>query len=133
MPSFWGDADPEAEQNWIKNVEMQLWLLEVPEALKVDVVVPFLEDKASKWWEVVSPAVTVAGAITWQQFKNAFLKLYYPAEIRLQKLSEFENLIQTPEMSVVEYTSLFNALGTYAPTIMIDEALKMHKFKKRVE
>ncbi|XP_075521522.1 uncharacterized protein LOC142554734 [Primulina tabacum] len=32
-------------------------------------------------------------------------------------------------MSVVEYTSQFNALGSYAPTIMADEALKLHRFK----
>ncbi|XP_075481237.1 uncharacterized protein LOC142521950 [Primulina tabacum] len=33
-------------------------------------------------------------------------------------------------MSVVDYTSQFNDLGTYAPTIMADEVLKMHRYKK---
>ncbi|XP_073270998.1 uncharacterized protein [Primulina huaijiensis] len=33
-------------------------------------------------------------------------------------------------MSVVDYTSRFNDLGTYAPTIMVDEVLKMHRYKK---
>lgn len=33
-------------------------------------------------------------------------------------------------MSVVDYTAKFNTLGTYAPTVMADEALKMHRFKK---
>ncbi|XP_075486417.1 uncharacterized protein LOC142526027 [Primulina tabacum] len=85
-PNFSGVADPEVSQSWLKSVETQLRLLEVPE--------------------------------------------YYPAEVRLQKLSEFENFIQAPDMSVVEYTSQFNALGSYAPTIMADEALKLHRFKK---
>ncbi|XP_075473412.1 uncharacterized protein LOC142504429 [Primulina tabacum] len=52
------------------------------------------------------------------------------AEVRLQKLSEFENFIQAPDMSVVEYTSQFNALGSYAPAIMAEEVLKLHRFKK---
>ncbi|XP_075515456.1 uncharacterized protein LOC142550104 [Primulina tabacum] len=30
----------------------------------------------------------------------------------------------------MEYTSRFNDLGTYVPTIMSDETLKMHRFKK---
>ncbi|XP_073046047.1 uncharacterized protein [Primulina eburnea] len=30
----------------------------------------------------------------------------------------------------MEYTSKFNDLGTYVPTIMSDETLKMHRFKK---
>ncbi|XP_073019187.1 uncharacterized protein [Primulina eburnea] len=33
-------------------------------------------------------------------------------------------------MTVMEYTSRFNDLGTYVPTIMSDETLKMHHFKK---
>ncbi|XP_073300265.1 uncharacterized protein [Primulina huaijiensis] len=33
-------------------------------------------------------------------------------------------------MSVVEYTSKFNSLVTYAPTIMTDDTLKMHRFKR---
>ncbi|XP_075478971.1 uncharacterized protein LOC142519836 [Primulina tabacum] len=129
-PIFRGDADPEVGQSWLKSVETQLRLLEVPEALKVDVIVPFLEDRAAKWWEAVSPAMTATGPITWQNFRETFLKQYYPAEVRLQKLSEFENLTQAPDMSVVEYTSQFNALGSYAPAIMADEVLKLHRFKK---
>ncbi|XP_075486269.1 uncharacterized protein LOC142525869 [Primulina tabacum] len=129
-PTFSGAADPEVSQSWLKSVETQLRLLEVPDALKVDVIVPFLEDKAAKWWEAVSPAMTAAGPITWRIFQETFLKQYYPAEVRLQKLSEFENLSQAPDMSVVEYTSQFNALGSYAPAIMADEVLKLHRFKK---
>ncbi|XP_073063941.1 uncharacterized protein [Primulina eburnea] len=129
-PTFSGAVDPEVSQSWLKSVETQLRLLEVPDALKVDVLVPFLEDRAGKWWEAISPAMTAAGPITWQRFKEAFLKQYYPAEGRLQKLSEFENFSQAPDMSVVEYTSEFNALGSYAPAIMADEVLKLHRFKK---
>ncbi|XP_075473979.1 uncharacterized protein LOC142505039 [Primulina tabacum] len=129
-PTFSGAADPEVSQNWLKSVETQLRLLEVPDALKLDVIVPFLEDKAAKWWEAVSPAMTAAGPITWRIFRETFLKQYYPAEVRLQKLSEFENFSQAPDMSVVEYTSQFNALGLYAPAIMADEVLNLHRFKK---
>ncbi|XP_073064039.1 uncharacterized protein [Primulina eburnea] len=76
-PTFQGDADPELGQNWLKNVETQMLLLEIPNALRVDVIVPFLEGKA-----------------------------------------------------MVDYTSRFNELVTYAPTIMADEVLKMHRYKK---
>ncbi|XP_073064126.1 uncharacterized protein [Primulina eburnea] len=70
------------------------------------------------------------GPVTWQNFRETFLKQYYPPEVRLQKLSEFENLTQAPDMSVVEYTSHFNALGSYAPAIMADEVLKLNRFKR---
>ncbi|XP_073295882.1 uncharacterized protein [Primulina huaijiensis] len=71
-----------------------------------------------------------AGPITWQRFREAFLKQYFPTAVRVQKLSEFESLVQEPNITVVEYSSKFHSLGTYSPTIMGDEALKMHRFKK---
>ncbi|XP_075507418.1 uncharacterized protein LOC142544243 [Primulina tabacum] len=74
--------------------------------------------------------MTEVRPITWQRFREAFLKRYYPAELRLKLLSEFKNFTQTPDMSVVEYTSKFNFLGTYAPAIMADDIPKMHRFKR---
>ncbi|XP_073309893.1 uncharacterized protein [Primulina huaijiensis] len=97
VSTFDGNPDPEVSHNWLKNVESQLNLLEVPEELRVEVVTPFLEDRARKWWETVSPSLT-----------------------------------ETPDMTVMEYTSRFNDLGTYVPTIMSDETLKMHRIKKRL-
>ncbi|XP_073137469.1 uncharacterized protein [Henckelia pumila] len=113
-PTFDGSSDPEVGRNWLKNMETQLWLLEISEGVKVDVVTPFLEDKARKWWEAISPAMMA----------------YFLAKIKLQKLNEFENFVQTPEMSVMEYTSKFNSLGTYVPTTMADDTQKMHRYKK---
>ncbi|XP_073294486.1 uncharacterized protein [Primulina huaijiensis] len=130
VPTFNENPDPEVSHNWFKNVESQLHLLEVPEELRVEVVTPFLEDRARKWWETVSPSLAEVEEITWQSFKREFLKQFYPAEFRLQKLNEFENFKQTPDMTVMEYTSRFNDMGTYVPTIMSDETLKMYRFKK---
>ncbi|XP_073017937.1 uncharacterized protein [Primulina eburnea] len=129
-PTFDGNPDPEVGQGWLKNIKTQLQLLEVPNELKVTVVTPFLEEKAAIWWETISANMTEVGPITWKRFREAFLKQYYPAELRLKLLSEFENFTQTPDMSVVEYTSKFNSLGTYAPAIMADDILKMHRFKR---
>ncbi|XP_075473995.1 uncharacterized protein LOC142505057 [Primulina tabacum] len=130
VPTFDGNLDPEVSHNWLKNVETQLHLLEIPEELKVEVVTPFLEYWARKWWETVSPSLTEIEQITWQIFRREFLKQYYPTEFRLHKLSEFEGCKQTSNMTVIEYTSKFNNLGTYVPTIMSDDTLKIHRFKK---
>ncbi|XP_073291065.1 uncharacterized protein [Primulina huaijiensis] len=114
----------------MKEVENHLQLLEVPQEIKVDVITPFLVDRAAKWWEGISPAMLRTGPITWQRFREAFLRQYFPTAVRVQKLSEFESLVQEPNMTVVEYSSKFHSLGTYSPTIMGDEALKIHRFKK---
>ncbi|XP_073300515.1 uncharacterized protein [Primulina huaijiensis] len=105
VPTFDGNPDPEVSHNWLKNIKDQLNLLEVPKGLRVEVVTPFLEDRARKLWETVSLSLA-------------------------EKLSEFENFKQTSNMILMEYTSRFNDLGTYVPTIMSDETLKMHRFKE---
>ncbi|XP_073275402.1 uncharacterized protein [Primulina huaijiensis] len=114
----------------MKEAENHLRLLEVPQEIKVDVITPFLVDRAAKWWEGISPAMLGTGSITCQRFREAFLRQYFPTAVRVQKLSEFESLVQEPNMTVVEYSSKFHSLGTYSPTIMGDEALKIHRFKK---
>ncbi|KZV18140.1 hypothetical protein F511_30150 [Dorcoceras hygrometricum] len=80
--------------------------------------------------EEVEPTMTANGQITWQRFWEAFLKQYFPMEVRMQRLSEFETFTQTADMSVVEYTSKFNSLGTFVPTIMADNTPKMHRLNK---
>ncbi|KZV18668.1 hypothetical protein F511_40253 [Dorcoceras hygrometricum] len=37
-PTFDGSHDPEVAQTWMKNIETQLRLLEIPDAVKVDVI-----------------------------------------------------------------------------------------------
>ncbi|XP_075500155.1 uncharacterized protein LOC142538742 [Primulina tabacum] len=130
VPTFDGNPDPEVSHNWLKNVEAQLHLLEVPEGLRVEFVTPFLEDRAQKCWETVSPSLSEEEQITWQTFRREILNQYYPAEFLLQKLSEFENFKQTLGLTVMKYTSRFIDLGTYVPTVMSDETMKMHRFKK---
>ncbi|XP_073298523.1 uncharacterized protein [Primulina huaijiensis] len=132
VPTFDGNPDPEVSHNWLKNVEAQLHLLEVPEELRVEVVTLFLEDRARKWWETVLPSLAEVEQITWQTFRREFLKQYYLVEFGLKKLSEFKNFKQISDMTVMEYTLRFNDLGIYVPTIMFDETLKMHQFKKRL-
>ncbi|XP_073022270.1 uncharacterized protein [Primulina eburnea] len=130
VPTFEGGPDPETAQKWLKEMETNLRLMEVPQDTRVEVSIPFLVGEATKWWEGVSPPMAQTGPITWQRFRGAFLKHYFPTAVKLQKMSEFENLKQTPEMTVIDYASKFHSLGTYSPTIMAYETLKIHRFTK---
>ncbi|XP_075481158.1 uncharacterized protein LOC142521869 [Primulina tabacum] len=130
VPNFDGNPDSKVSHNWLKNLETQLHLLKIHEELKVEVVTPFLGKRARKGWETISSSLAEVDQISWQIFRNEFSKQYYPAEFRLQKLSEFESFKQISDMTMMEYTSRFNDLGTCVPTIMLDETLKMHHFRK---
>ncbi|XP_073133524.1 uncharacterized protein [Henckelia pumila] len=130
VPNFKGGSDPETAQKWMKEMETNSRLMEVPHDISVEVSTPFLTGEAAKWWEGVSPPMAQMGPITWPRFREAFLKHYFPTAVKMQRLSEFENLKQTPEMTVVDYVSKFHSLVTYSPTVMADETLKIHRFTK---
>ncbi|PIN00996.1 hypothetical protein CDL12_26501 [Handroanthus impetiginosus] len=70
------------------------------------------------------------GLITWARFREAYLKHFFPNAVRLQKMTEFDNLTQLPDMSVVEYSARFHSLGKYSPAILADPELKIHKFTR---
>ncbi|PIN26809.1 hypothetical protein CDL12_00433 [Handroanthus impetiginosus] len=64
------------------------------------------------------------------RFREAYLKHFFPNAVRLQKMTEFDNLTQLPDMSVVEYSARFHSLGKYLPAILADRELKIHKFTR---
>ncbi|PIN16076.1 hypothetical protein CDL12_11278 [Handroanthus impetiginosus] len=70
------------------------------------------------------------GPITWARFREAYLKHFFPNAIQLQKMTEFDNLTQLPDMSAVEYSARFHSLGKYSPAILTDPELKIHKFTR---
>ncbi|KAL0448684.1 UNVERIFIED_CONTAM: hypothetical protein Slati_1424800 [Sesamum latifolium] len=128
MPTFDESHDLEVVQAWLKQMEDNFELMEVPIEIRPRVVVLFLVGEAAKWWEGVSPVMLTEGPITWARFREAYLQHYFPNAIRHQKMAKFDNLTQTLGMSVVEYSAKFHALGKYSPTIMSDPQLKIHKF-----
>ncbi|KAL3535074.1 hypothetical protein ACH5RR_003535 [Cinchona calisaya] len=101
----------------------------VPEPLKPQVVTHFLEEKTKAWWKGVSLTLTINGIVTWDRFRQAFMKHCFPPTLIAQKQREFTMLKQKPGMSITEYSHQFHVLGSYAPTIMNDPTEKMIFFR----
>jgi len=57
---------------------------------------------------------------TWEEFKELFLKKYYPTNIHNQKEAEFLMLKQG-SMTLVEYKRKFDELSRFAPELMDTE------------
>ena len=127
-PNYEGGADPEKAEKWVGELETNFRMLEVPEGFKAELAASFLTGEGEKWWKAVGP--TLPNPTTWEQFKDAFLKTYYPESIRIKRVSEFNSLRQNNDMSVIEYTHKFNTLGRFVPGVMGDEKFKMLRFKE---
>nr|XP_027099053.1 uncharacterized protein LOC113718341 [Coffea arabica] len=126
VPIFDGTPDPDLAEKWLDEIENNFALLQVPEEMTHLIFKPFLVGEANKWWATLEP--TVAPPVSWTKFREEFLKYFFPPAVRMQKIYQFENLKQTPEISVVQYSNKFMALGRFVPSIMADGELKKYKF-----
>ncbi|KZV50205.1 hypothetical protein F511_20341 [Dorcoceras hygrometricum] len=111
---------------------------EVPDAVKVDVVTPLFDCKDGKCWESVEPTMTENGQIMWQRFREAFLKQYFPMEVRMQRLSHVVDWavkmrIRPPELetSICDakyHVSLAAGLGETPMYVGVDASLsRIHR------
>ncbi|KAG7018141.1 LRR receptor-like serine/threonine-protein kinase EFR, partial [Cucurbita argyrosperma subsp. argyrosperma] len=67
------------------------------------------------------------GITTWETFKEAFLKYYYPKETRIKKQQEFNHLTQE-DRTVDQYDQVFMRLRRFAPSLADMEEKQTEKF-----
>ncbi|XP_027067436.1 uncharacterized protein [Coffea arabica] len=126
VPTFDGTPDSDSAEKWLDEIENNFALLQVPKEMKHLIIKPFLVREVNKWWATLEP--TVAPPVSWTKFREEFLKYFLPPAMRIQKINQFENLKQTPRMSMVQYSNKFTALGRFVPSTMADVELKKYKF-----
>lgn len=130
FPTFGGSHDLDVAEGWLDKVETNFRLLQVPEEIKVDLILPFLIGDASHWWNVT--VLNLPQPVMWVHFREEFKKYYVPATAIMQKMGAFEELRQG-SMTVASYADRFNALGRFVPSIMADMRLKMLKFERGLD
>lgn len=120
--------DPAIALSWLSSIETIFHYMKCPEEQKLQCAVFMLKDDALLWWEFVERSIDVTdGPVTWIQFKEAFLKKYYPSTTRSRKKNEFLNLKQGSR-SIDEYEREFIRLSRFAPELVDTETKKIERF-----
>ena len=123
-PTFDGHVDPAAAENWVKKTQQIFNYMQLSDTERVACAVNQLEDEARGWWEVMA-SVEDVNSMTWIRFLNLFHGKYMSEANLSNKVREFMSLRQD-SMSVLEYTTKFDALARFAPSLVpTDQARKM--------
>ena len=133
-PLFKGTHDPEGAQKWLKEIERIFRVIDCAEDLKVRYGTHMLAEEADDWWVATRTEMVQDGeALTWANFRRAFLRRYFPEDVRGKKEIEFLELKQG-NMSVVEYAAKFAELAKFYPHYAEenDEFSKCIKFENRL-
>ncbi|KAM1064230.1 hypothetical protein ACFX13_028941 [Malus domestica] len=117
-PQYAGNPDEPSEGvEWLERIKQCFDVIDVPEDLKVGFATYCLIGAAHYWWEFVKRIRDVK-SITWAEFEELFLNMYYPETVRDAKCDEFQGLTQQ-NMSVAQYASKFLELAWYARTNLV--------------
>src|ERR1044072_3524438 len=113
LPLVKGTHDPEVAQKWLKEIERIFRVIDCAEGLKVRYGTHMLAEEADDWWVATRTEMEEDGiALTWAVFRRAFLRRYFPEDIRGKKEIEFLELKQGNK-TVSEYASKFAELAKY--------------------
>ena len=87
-----------------------------------------LKGEAHFWWKgakkMIAPLVEY---ISWCQFKEAYLRKYYPVTARMKLQAAFHELKQG-DLSVEDYDLEFNILPRFSHIYVSTEELKVERF-----
>ncbi|XP_052176687.1 uncharacterized protein LOC127790991 [Diospyros lotus] len=81
------------------------------------------------WWDSTARSRPQGHGWTWDQFKELFLKKYYPANIRNQKEAEFLMLKQG-SLTLIEYERKFDELSRFTPALVDTEQKRARRFEQ---
>ena len=126
-PLFKGTHDPEGAQKWLKEIERIFRVIDCAEDLKVRYGTHMLAEEADDWWVATRTEMVQDGeALTWANFRRAFLRRYFPEDVRGRKEIEFLELKQG-NLTVSEYATKFTELAKYYAHYNNDEAGEFSK------
>ncbi|XP_022973318.1 uncharacterized protein LOC111471874 [Cucurbita maxima] len=96
-----------------------------PDEHKVACATYVLQKDAEVWWSDNKQSINSGeGITTWENFKEAFLKYYYPKETRIKKQQEFNHLTQG-DRKVDQYDQEFMRLRRFALSLADTEEKQM--------
>ncbi|XP_049385638.1 uncharacterized protein LOC125849627 [Solanum stenotomum] len=133
-PIFLGSRIGEDPQGFLDEIYKIVDAMGISYREKVELASYQLKEVAQIWYtQCKANSPEEAGAIEWEEFKEAFLGKYFPLYKRECKIEEFINLWQG-NMSVEEYAlkfSMLSRLVVYAQSIEESKKTRVRKDLKR--
>ena len=115
-PTFHGQADPLAAEEWLEEITRILETLGiVEEDLRVRFATFQLRDEARDWWRTVQDGV----GMSWADLREKFLEHYIPETAREHMRDEFFQLSQgtsTMDQYATRFISLSRFISDFVPT-----------------
>ena len=119
--------EPDLAWSWLLKIETTAITLQIPEPLRLQCAMQFLEDHAHTWWKTTLQRYAGRPALSWANFRREFEEKNYSWTLKEKKWTEFMNLKQGG-MSIAEYEQKFTELSEFAPSVVANDEDRCKKF-----
>ena len=127
--TFDASSEPMDAYNWLREMNRTLTVAHVADEDRVPYVTYLLRGQSMSWWENFQETRAPGVEITWEDFKQTFVRHHIPDGLLERMVEEFISLTHG-NMDVLEYQREFNRLARYAGDEVSTEARKMAKFRR---
>nr|XP_009788926.1 PREDICTED: uncharacterized protein LOC104236654 [Nicotiana sylvestris] len=130
MPTQGGSSDNSIDpQSFLDGTLKALCALGCSSERAVELAAYKLADMANTWYEIVLLGMLVgATPLTWDEFTKLFMNPFLPDNLMQKYARDFERLVQTPDMDVSIYNTMFCKADRYAPYLVPTEEAWVQKF-----
>ena len=92
-PDFYqGKEDPTELEDWIRNLDKILDVVNCPDEHRVNGVVYYFKGEADNWWSASRDGLLAQPNFSWDDLKFALRERFYPQHVQAQKYEEFLTL-----------------------------------------
>ncbi|XP_074270973.1 uncharacterized protein LOC141594886 [Silene latifolia] len=115
--TYEGTCEPKLLDNWHREMESVLEVVNCPDDMKVEQAVFYLRVESGVWWhrekEAAREYYKSIGelAIPWAEFKKELRNHFIPEHIRSKLRAEFDTFDMTDSVTLAEYYHNFNELS----------------------
>ena len=132
-PVFTRSKTSDDPQEFVDEVDNILVAMVAIDTKNVEMASYPLMDVAQTWCKMWKDSRDLGGVpVIWELFKIAFLKRFFPREMREENIEEYINLKQG-SMTVSEYSLMFVKLSRYATSLLSYNRDEMCRFLTRID
>ena len=127
-PAFKGGVDPIQAEEWLRQIEKILDVMECTENQRVSFTSFMFQGEAERWWEMIKGGARIMGKeISWNYLVKKFNEKYIPGVVKDRLAMEFQDLKQG-QLTVSQYEAKFTQLSRYAEKLVSEEEDRAKRF-----
>ena len=114
--------------HWFRRVKRVFEAMEITfNAIRIKLATFQLEGESHVWWDWIKFSRDLE-TMTWREFRELFMRKFFPASARHAKAQEFLELKQG-SMTILEYIAKFTELARFEDDYVATKMAKVRKFE----